>query len=111
MNSGQFWDILQAAYRAAENGTTDDWFEALKTELAKLPTPQILRFRHRFDDLIGAAYKTDLWGAASLINGGCSNDGFHYFRCWLIGMGQAVYENALDNPDSLADVLEGEGPC
>jgi hypothetical protein len=111
MNPGQFWSILQVAYREAGDGTTHDWFVALKKELARLPPPEILRFRRRFDELVRAADKTDLWGAAYLINGGCSDDGFHYFRCWLVGMGQAVYEKALDDPDSLADVLQGEGPC
>jgi hypothetical protein len=54
---------------------------------------------------VAAAYTVDLWGAAYLINGGSSDDGFYYFRCWLVGMGKKVYENALANPDSLADVV------
>jgi Protein of unknown function (DUF4240) len=41
-------------------------------------------------------------GAAYLINGGCSNDGFDYFRGWLLGQGQATWQAALDAPDSLA---------
>jgi len=32
---------------------------------------------------------------------GCSDDGFEYFRCWLISQGKDVFENALRNPDSL----------
>jgi hypothetical protein len=30
----------------------------------------------------------DQWGAAYLANGGCSDDGFDYFRGWLIGQGR-----------------------
>jgi hypothetical protein len=30
--------------------------------------------------------------------------GFYYFRCWLIGMGQQVYKDAIEDPDSLANV-------
>jgi hypothetical protein len=52
------------------------------------------------------AYTVDLWGAAYLINGGASDDGFYYFRCWLIGMGRDVYEAAVANPDSLADAVD-----
>jgi hypothetical protein len=48
------------------------------------------------------AYRNSLWGAAYLICGGCSDDGFEYFRCWLIGQGREVYEAALSDPDSLA---------
>jgi hypothetical protein len=52
------------------------------------------------------AYTWDLWGAAYLINGGCSDDGFAYFRAWLISRGQDVYSAALQNPDSLASVVD-----
>ena len=41
-------------------------------------------------------------GAAYLLNGGCSDDGFEYFRGWLISRGRAVFEKALADPDSLA---------
>ena len=65
-----------------------------------------------FDDIFAAkradAYRWDLWGAACLINGGCSDDGFEYFRCWLIGQGREVFANALKHPDSLAEVLSGD---
>ena len=36
------------------------------------------------------SYRWDLWGAAYLANGGCSDDGFDYFRGWLIGQGRKV---------------------
>jgi hypothetical protein len=39
------------------------------------------------------------------MNGGCSDDGFDYFRGWLISQGRTVFEAALENPDSLADVV------
>ncbi len=55
-----------------------------------------------------AANLIDLWGAAYLVNGGCSDDGFHDFRAWLVGRGRHVYESALKNPDTLVDVLDGE---
>ena len=110
MTIQQFWDILQEAYIPDEGGTSQDWFNALKNELMKLPPLEILRFDRIFDKMLGAAYKIDLWGAAYLINGGCSDDGFHYFRCWLVGRGKDVYRKALANPDSLADILKGEWP-
>jgi len=52
------------------------------------------------------AYTNDLWGAAYLINGGASDDGFYYFRCWLLGLGRDAYEAAVADPDSLADVVD-----
>src|SRR5262249_5041268 len=43
-----------------------------------------------------------------LINGGCSDDGFHYFCQWLILQGRDVFKAALKKPDSLAKVLNPE---
>jgi hypothetical protein len=100
----QFWRVIEDAYRA--DGA--EHFEALKARLAQLPVEDLVRFQARFDELMDAANLIDLWGAATLINGGCSDDGFHDFRAWLIGRGRHVYEAALKNPDSLAEVLDGD---
>lgn len=55
------------------------------------------------------SYTWDLWGAAYVANGGASDDGFEYFRCWLISKGRRVFEQILRDPDSLADfIAEGE---
>jgi hypothetical protein len=51
------------------------------------------------------SYVAQLWAAAFVINGGCSDDGFEYFRGWLITRGREVFERALADPDSLADLL------
>ena len=35
------------------------------------------------------------------MNGGCSDDGFQYFRNWIISRGKEVYYAAKENPDNL----------
>ncbi len=55
------------------------------------------------------AYRWDLWGAAYIIGGGCSDDSFMDFREWLISMGQRVYDAALSRPDALAEVVRAPG--
>lgn len=57
--------------------------------------------------LTARAYGWDLWGAAYLLNGGCSDDGFDYFLGWLVGQGREVFDRAVADPDSLADVVPG----
>ncbi len=47
-----------------------------------------------------------MWCAAYIINDGASDDGFEYFRYWLISAGKEVYYKAIANPDSLADIVE-----
>jgi hypothetical protein len=39
-------------------------------------------------------------------HGGCSDDGFDYFRGWLLAQGKDAFERALRDPDSLADRIE-----
>jgi hypothetical protein len=58
------------------------------------------------DEKLKSAYTWPLWGAAYLINGGCSDDGFEYFRCWLISRGREIFDAAVAEPDSLASVVD-----
>jgi hypothetical protein len=54
--------------------------------------------------LRGEAYTWDLWGAAYIVDGGCSDDSFMDFRSWLIAQGRDFYYSMRSNPDSLAAV-------
>lgn len=111
MNEETFWKIIRKACHkySKKCGTVprdiDEWDERLTEALEKLDAEDIIEWNHIFDRFAAQAYTRDLWGAAYLINGGASDDGFYYFRCWLIGMGKEVYEKAIENPDSLASVV------
>ena len=104
MTEDEFWDHIRAT-RRADPGAHE---ERLTQRLAKLPPEEILDFVHLWRVLRARAYRQDLWGAAYLIQCGCSDDGFEYFRDWLILQGRAVYEAAIADPDALAEVLDGE---
>jgi hypothetical protein len=101
LDEKRFWDLIACTAKPAV-GEQD---EARRTQLERLPPDDILGFKLRFNDLINRAYGVDLWGAAYLINGGCSDDGFYDFRVWVIARGKEVYESALADPDSLAGVV------
>ena len=104
MDEERFWDIVEKSCRSNPR-TAEDWDVRLQAELEKLEPDEIIGWNHIFDRLAAKAHTIDLWGAAYVINGGASDDGFYYFRCWLIGMGWDVYEAAIANPDSLADTV------
>ena len=99
-----FWKTVEESYRP----DPIDHFEAIKAHLGGLQWFDVVAFQARFDEAIASANLIDLWGAAYLINGGCSDDGFRDFRVWLVGRGRHAYEHALRAPDSLADVLDGD---
>src|SRR5215469_5536047 len=105
MNQEQFWSIIARACQS-DLHKVDEWDDNLERELKKLTPDEIIEWNHIFDRLAFRARTIDLWGAAYTINGGASDDGFYYFRCWLIGMGKDVYEAAVANPDSLAGVVD-----
>jgi hypothetical protein len=104
MDEERFWSVVTKACRS-DPRQADEWDERLYAELRKFEAAEIIEWNHIFDRMAARAYTVDLWGAAYLINGGASDDGFYYFRCWLIGMGREVYEAAVANPDSLADAV------
>ncbi|MFO0821541.1 MAG: DUF4240 domain-containing protein [Gemmataceae bacterium] len=104
MDTTQFWKIIAKACRSNPR-KAEEWAGKLQAALEKLEPDEIIEWNHIFDRFAAEAYTVDLWGAAYLINGGASHDGFYYFRCWLIGMGREVYEAAVANPDSLADAV------
>ena len=107
MTRETFWKLIDTTRVAAKNDP-DGQCKRLTTHLKTLPDDELISFHTHFDALYAPTYRMDLWGAAYIINGGCSDDCFDYFRAWLIGRGQDPYEAALANPDSLADVAEEE---
>src|SRR6476469_6749965 len=101
----QFWRVVEDAYRPSG----PDHFEALKDRLRPLKWFEIVAFQAKFDEALAAANTINLEGAAYLINGGEPGDeGFRDFRAWLVGRGRHAYEAALKNPDTLADILDGD---
>lgn len=106
MDVGEFWALVESA-GADVDRRTDDGGEAvaaaLVTRLAATPLAGILEFQELFDQLHGALYRWDVWAAAYLIGGGCSDDGFTDFRAGVIALGREWYERVLAAPDGLAD--------
>ncbi len=105
MTKDEFWEHIRATRRL----DPDEHAERLAARLAKLPVKEILSFGRWWQTMKARSYTWKLWGAAYLINGGCSNDGFEYFRNWLILRGREVFEAAVRDPESLAAVLKGDG--
>ncbi|HKB01291.1 MAG TPA: DUF4240 domain-containing protein [Gemmataceae bacterium] len=98
MDYPQFWHLVDATRGQPDRA------EKLARLLEPCAAGDIVRFRLLYDDLMHAANTVDLWGAAHTINGGCSDDGFYYFREGLIELGRPVFEAAVKDPDSLADL-------
>jgi hypothetical protein len=103
LDEKRFWQIIERSSLESE-GDADAQIETLREGLEPLSNEDVAEFDRIFARLVIRAYRWDLWGAAYILNGGCSNDGFEYFRSWLVAQGEWVYESALKAPESLADV-------
>ncbi len=105
----RFWQLVEQNIVLSAELEVDT--ARLQQALAALPAEEILEYDEVFTRLYCASYARSLWGAAYIINGGCSDDGFDYFRAWLIAQGRETFERALQDPDSLADRCTAEVEC
>ncbi|MFF3905168.1 DUF4240 domain-containing protein [Streptomyces sp. NPDC001848] len=105
MDETEFWELMDASREAAE-GDPEEQADMLVERLLQLDPESVLDFARHFESRFNRSYRWDLWGAAWVLLDGASDDAFDSFRCWLIGQGRHVFEGALHDPDSLADLLE-----
>ncbi len=97
----EFWRLIAETRRAVGNDTGRQ-SELLKHRLTQLSPTAIVTFWRMRRRLDRRAYTWALWGAATVIEDGCSDDCFRDFRGYIISLGRGPYERALRNPDSLA---------
>jgi hypothetical protein len=109
MRTDDFWAVIDRATAdrpdppAAMVGA-DEVAKRAVAELATRDPAEIVAWGRHLDRVMAASGKEDLWAAAYLINGGCSEDGFDHFRGWLIANGRDVLAGAVREPDSLAEL-------
>ncbi|MFF2831522.1 DUF4240 domain-containing protein [Cellulosimicrobium cellulans] len=110
MDRETFWEIVDAARDRAgagadDRGAEDDPLPGVLTDLLveRLSPDEILAFADVAGAVARDAYAWPVWGAAYLVEGGCSDDGFMDFRDGLVLAGRASFERAVADPDSLAD--------
>jgi len=102
MTRDEFWTLVDKIHTECK-GNFDDKVELLETELGCLPLDEVLSFDDHYDDCRARAYTWPLWGAAYIVNGGCSDDGFIDFRSELVSLGREHFERILANPEVLVE--------
>lgn len=104
LDENLYWQIVQESLNNSE--TQDGQQEFLLMRLQKLNPKDIVGFRLRTDKLLYDTYNSEMWCAGYIINGGCSDDGFEYFRNWVVSRGKDVYYRAKQNPDTLIEQVD-----
>jgi hypothetical protein len=100
MNEEVFWKLIKQSKRGTED--CDEQAEKLTALLIKLDSKEIIAFERLLKKRCNEAYRWDLWAVGYLINGGCSDDGFEYFRGWLIAQGKEYFGASLQNAEHAA---------
>ncbi|WP_412749028.1 DUF4240 domain-containing protein [Krasilnikovia sp. M28-CT-15] len=103
MRTDDFWAVIGRA-TADRPGRPAEVAERAVAELAARDPQEIVAWARHLDKVMAASATEDLWAAAYLINGGCSDDGFDHFRGWLIAHGRDAVAQAVRAPDSLAEL-------
>ena len=110
MDEDRFWQLIEPVAKVASHKIAKQE-RRMKKSLQKLSDDELVSFQMMYDRVHGIAYRWDLWEAAYFSAGGCSDDGFTYFRNWLIGRGREAFHAVLDHPDNLADYPMGKDPA
>ena len=101
-----YWNIIDKSLKNTNNQNDQEQF--LINEISRLTPKEMIGFRLRTDKFLYDTYNSEMWCAGYIMNGGCSDDGFEYFRNWIISRGKDVYYKAKENPDNLiSEVVKG----
>ncbi|MEJ3746629.1 DUF4240 domain-containing protein [Actinomycetes bacterium KLBMP 9797] len=102
MNTEEFWALID---RARQDATSPiEVAGHVTTALAARDVAEITGCDRHIRRVLDASYRVDLWGAAYLVNGGCSAEGFDHFRGWLMTQGRQAFARAVTDPDTLAEL-------
>jgi hypothetical protein len=108
VNHSTFWALVDDT-RAVSDGSPQTHASVLESRLRRLEPSEIVEFERIWRELDVAAYRWELWAAGYLLNGGCDDTCFEHFRSYVIALGERVYREALEDPDSLVFLANGPG--
>ena len=107
MTLDSFWKTIDDARQASVKLV--DVPARLTDLLSQMEEREIIDFDSHLLDCMHRSYDAKLWLGAVVILGGCGDDKFTDFRCWLIAQGRQAFEAALDDPDSMAGLDRFDG--
>ncbi len=110
MLKSEFWKLIDDSRHEA-GGDAEAHVDTFASALDELEPNELVSFSHWYDDFYARADTWEVWGAAYIIGGGCSDDSFMDFKGWLISRGEKVYEAAIANVESLAKVVGTDEDC
>ncbi|MFC5683497.1 DUF4240 domain-containing protein [Flavobacterium sp. MAHUQ-51] len=106
IDEDKFWAIIEKSLKETNNQEDQEIY--LISALEQVSPQEMLGFRLRTDKLMYDSYTSNLWCANYIISNGVADDGFDYFRCWLISRGRDAFYKVQENPEYLINIVENE---
>lgn len=106
IDEDKFWAIIEKSLKETNNQEDQEIY--LISALEQVSPQEMLGFRLRTDKLMYDSYTSNLWCANYIISNGVADDGFDYFRCWLISRGKDAFYKVQENPEYLINIVENE---
>lgn len=106
MRKEDFWNLIDEINQLCPTRDQESIMAVTTDKLMQLGVNDILDFHMIQQEYFRAAYRNDLHAASEAMGATPSYDGLQAFVYWLISCGKEVFIRAMDNPDTLADVLQ-----
>jgi hypothetical protein len=101
LDPARFWGLVSEA-RKYGPGLMAGGLRAL---LARSSPEVAAGFACAWEDLLTALYAWPVWDVAYVLEEGCSDDAFEYFRAWVVTLGRDAVEQCLADPVAWAMAL------
>ncbi len=107
MDQTQFWHIIEQA-KVESAGDQARQVELVKDQLRALSLEEVGVFDRIFHAYHSRSYSAALWRTLNELRD-TGDDGYEYFRAWLIGQGQGVFSEVTQHPGRLHEFIEADG--
>lgn len=102
MDKDRFWYIIASVNSEVDRNDKNAVLRLTEEKLYQLPSAEIAQWYAIYDAVHNEADKKELWDACSKCGAHYTDDGFCYFRAWLISQGQEVYDVVLSDPAAVS---------
>ncbi|PJJ80276.1 DUF4240 domain-containing protein [Mucilaginibacter auburnensis] len=105
LDEREFWKIIDYSHNAAK-GNLDLQNEIIIKKLSAYEPAEIINFEVILCKKLIEANSYKVLAANTIMDGGASDDGFLYYRLWLISLGETTFKQTLKNPEYLAALIK-----
>jgi len=104
MSESRFWELINYSRESA--ASDKEFLVALKEYLVACSPEEIVGFEICLGKALIQADHFNLVGAKKILDGSVTDDGYLYFRCWVVSLGREVFHSAIDDPDILVKYVD-----